>query len=151
VFELWQKCVLKLRYLGCRKVSHLFVLCGFCYRRVSLKFYFLYTYVAGKLESFQCSLKSATIWPEVRYLATLFSNVRYLCDTLGVAVFMSIKRLIPMLLRVRTALNVSCDTSTDFLAQKRKKRKKYSFRYRSFYCLISDTIEAQKSVTYISY
>ena len=99
------------------------------YRRVSqvsLKLYFLYTYVADRLELFQCSLKSATIWPESRHLTTLFSNTRPLHDTLGVVRFKSIKGLIPRFLRDRSWIFTPHDTFPDFSAQNRKKIKKTS-------------------------
>ena len=94
--------------------------------RGSRKLYFLYTYVADRLELFQCSLKSATIWPESRHPPTLFSNTRPLRDTLGVAGFKSIKGLIPRFLGDRSRIFTSSDTFPDFSAQNKKKIKKTS-------------------------
>ena len=94
------------------------------YRRVSqvsLKLYFLYTYVADRLELFQCSLKSATMWPESRHLTTLFSNTRPLHDTLSVVRFNSIKGLIPRFLGDRSWIFTPHDTFPDFSAQNKKK------------------------------
>jgi len=117
------------------------------YRRVSqvsLKLYFLYTYVADRLELFQCSLKSATIWPELRYHAILFSNARYPCDTLGIAVLKSIKGLIPMLLGDRTGLFNPCDTFPDFLAQNKIKIKKTSVGIAVFIALFRTQLRHRK-------
>jgi len=119
------------------------------YRRVSqvsLKPLFLYTYVADRLELFQCSLKSATIWPELRYHAILFSNARYPCDTLGIAVLKSIKRLIPMLLRDRTGLFSSCDTFPDFSAQNRKKINNTLLGIAVFVALFQTQLRAFKNL-----
>mgnify|MGYP003629088768 FL=1 len=87
----------------------------------SRKLYFLYTYVADRLELFQCSLKSATIWPESRHLTTLFFNTRPLHDTLGVVRFKSIKGLIPRFLGDRSWEFTPHDTFPDFSAQNKKK------------------------------
>jgi len=75
------------------------------------------------------------MWPELRYHAILFSNARYLCDTLGIAVLKSIKGLIPMLLGDRIGLFNPCDTFPDFSAQNRKKIKKISLGIAVFIAL----------------
>ena len=110
----------------------------------SRKLYFLYTYVADRLELFQCSLKSATIWPELRYHAILFSNARYPCDTPGIAVLKSIKGLIPMLLGDRTGLFSPCDTFPDFLAQNKIKIKKTSVGIAVFIALFRTQLRHRK-------
>ena len=110
VAELRQKVTTLWVSWGCRGVSW-----------VSRKLYFLYTYVADRLELFQCSLKSATIWPESRHLTTLFFNTRPLHDTLGVVRFKSIKGLIPRFLGDRSWEFTPHDTFPDFSAQNKKK------------------------------
>ena len=124
VAELRQKVTTLWVSWGCRGVSW-----------GSRKLYFLYTYVADRLELFQCSLKSATIWPESRHLTTLFFNTRPLHDTLGVVRFKSIKGLIPRVLRDRPWIFSLHDTFPDFLAQNRKKIKKTSLGIAVFIAL----------------
>ena len=118
---------------GCREVSW-----------VSRKLYFLYTYVAGRLELFQCSLKSATMWPESRHLTTLFSNTRPLHDTLGVVRFKSIKGRIPRILRDRSRIFTSHDTFPDFSAQNIKKIKKTSLGIAVFIALFQTQLRHRK-------
>ena len=110
----------------------------------SRKLYFLYTYVAGRLELFQCSLKSATIWPESRHPATLFSLSRPLRDTPGVVRFKSIKGLIPRVLRDRPWIFSLHDTFPDFSAQNRKKIKKTSLGIAASVALFQTQLRHRK-------
>ena len=112
--------------------------------RGSRKLYFLYTYVADRLELFQCSLKSAAMWPESRHLTTLFSNTRPLHDTPGVVRFKSIKGLIPRVLRDRSWKNTPHDTFPDFSAQNRKKIKKTSLGIAASVALFQTQLRHRK-------
>ena len=133
VAELRQKVTTPWVSWGCRGVSW-----------GSRKLYFLYTYVADRLELFQCSLKSATIWPESRHLTTLFSNTRPLHDTLGVVRFKSIKGLIPRVLRDRPWIFSLHDTFPDFSAQNKKKIKKTSLGIAASVALFQTQLRHRK-------
>ena len=112
----------------------------------SRKLYFLYTYVADRLELFQCSLKSATIWPESRHLTTLFFNTRPLHDTQSGVRFKSIKGLIPRVLRDRSWIFSLHDTFPDFSAQNRKKIKKTSLGIAASVALFQTQLRSFKKL-----
>ena len=106
-------------------------------------FRFLYHYVAGRLESFQCRAQKCDILSRSAIACDSKTGIKRInaipCDTTGVACFWSNEPQIPMLLRDRSSLFTFCDTFQDFLAQKIKKNKNNLFRYRSLQAALFQT------------
>ena len=120
LFEMWRNCgriVARLRQkTPIPRVSA-------WYRRVSAVSAFcrfLYTYVAPRLELFQCKASSATLCQQCRYPSI---PCRYPADTPGIGTFMLNEWLISRVLGDRSALFTIADTQMKFSARINKKIK----------------------------